>query len=594
MIKKIKVSIAKLLKILNIKQKVWGIVVLMVSLISALLETLGVSIIVPLVNALLQPEKLLENALIKKLISPIGIETERELIIFVVFSVIAIYIFKNLFFIFACWLKVKYAYMIQREVSVFMMHAYMNRGYEFFLSKNVNELIQGVSSDVVSLYQIVTNLLQIITQLMIVGFICIYMCYADWQISVGIIASAILCLCLIFIFFRKKLSRAGNLYRKYGIKASQVLLQTFHGIKEVIIMRKQNYFLREYEDNTIKKQHAQITQAVGAEIPAYIIEGVCISGIMSILCIKILNIPNPESFVALLASFAVGAFRVLPALGKISSSLNTIVASLPGLNVVYENIVDARKNNLVFFDINSIDDDAGMNNRSNGTIKIEDVSFSYNNGQNNVLENINLKIEKGKSVAFIGESGAGKSTLADLILGLLSANSGDIRLDEVSIRKIPNTWSKIIGYVPQSIYLSDTSICENIAFGIESAEIDEEKVKAALRKAELLDFVMELPEGIYTKVGDRGVRLSGGQKQRIGIARALYHDPQILILDEATSALDNETEKAVMEAIDSLHGKMTLIIIAHRLSTIKNCDVIYEIKDKHVFRRKYEDLIEHE
>ena len=591
MIKKIVDTFHKLLHILNSHQKFGGVIVLSCSLLAALLETIGVSIIIPLVNVLLSPRELYENRWIKLVTEKMNIHEDNQLIILIVCIVILVYILKNAYFVFFCWIKSNYAYKIQRECSTYMMKSYMNRGYRFFLQKNVNELMQGVNGDVQSLYQIISGLLQIISQILIALFIFAYMCYVDYQIAFGIILSALICLILSFVLFRKKMFDAGIKMRDYGIRASQALSQAFYGIKEVIVMRKHKFFIKEFEDNTVKKQRAQTSQAVGVEIPAYMIEGICVSGIMIFLCIRIIDISSPEMFVATMASFAVGAFRILPALGKISSSINTISASMPGFNAVYENVIDSRKYNSNFYNIETEDDNRYSNVKFNSSLKIRDVVFSYNSNQENVLEGVNFEIQKGKSVAFVGESGAGKSTLADLILGVLTPNQGKILLDNIEIQKIPNAWSRIIGYVPQSIYLSDASICENIAFGIERQRIDKNRVKDAIEKAELLDFVNNLPDGIYTIVGERGVRLSGGQRQRIGIARALYHNPEILILDEATSALDNETEKAVMQSIDSLHGTMTLIIIAHRLTTIKKCDVIYEVKNGKIIERKYDDLI---
>ena len=590
MMSKVIHALRKLLLILDRNQKILGTVVLVCSLVAAGLETLGVSVIVPLVNVLLQPEQLFEISFVRSVADILGIHTNEDLILLVILAVIFVYIFKNIFFIFFAWIKIRYACKIQRECSVYMMQSYMNRGYSFFLNRNVNELTQGVSGDVSSLYQIINGLLQAMTQLTIVAFICIYMCYTDWQIAMGVILSALICLLIIFVFFRKRMLKAGIQFRTYNILASQALLQAFQGIKEVLVMRKQKYFVKEFEENTIKRQNATVVQNIGAEIPAYIIEAVCIIGIMVILGIRIVNMPNPESFVAVLASFAIGAFRILPALGKISISINAISSSLPGLNAVYENIVEARNHNDQFYNAESEDEEQYRGLTFKESVSIRDLSFAYNSGQPKVLNQLSLVIPKGKSIAFVGESGAGKSTLADLVLGVLAPDEGEVLLDNINIRKIPVLWGKLIGYVPQSIYLSDTSICKNIAFGIEESEIDEDNVKAALEKADLLDFVLNLPNGIHTEVGDRGVRLSGGQRQRIGIARALYHDPEILILDEATSALDNETERSVMEAVDSLHGKMTMIVIAHRLTTIKNCDAIYEIVDGQAVSRTYEEL----
>lgn len=590
MIRKTFDALRKLFLILNSKQKLLGAGVLLCTFFAAILEVLGVSAIVPLVNALLQPETLYKKPYIKVIVELLNINTDKGLVIFVITSIIALYMFKNLFFSFHAWLKSKYSGKVRRECSVYMMQSYMNRGYDFFLNRNVNEIIQGVDRDILALYNIINALFQAVTQLAISLFICIYMCYADWQIALGVIVSAVFCLFIIFFVFRKKMLLAGMKQRKYDILTSQILLQAFQGIKEVFVMRKQKYFAQEYEKNNIQRQNTIIVQSVGAEIPAYIIEGICVTGIMIILGVRIISVSNAGNLVATLAAFAVGAFRILPALGKISMSLNTVMSGMPSLNAVYENMVEAKRYNDNFYNVDTKDDAEFQDMDFTRSIVVRNLSFFYNSEQNKVLDNLNLEIPKGRSIAFVGESGAGKSTLADLILGVLSPSSGEVLMDGVNIRKIPNRWSRLIGYVPQSIYLCDDTVCKNIAFGVKENQIDEKRVTDALAKAELLDFVMSLPQGIHTEVGDRGVRLSGGQRQRIGIARALYHDPEILVLDEATSALDNATERSVMEAIDALHGKMTLIIIAHRLTTIRNCDVIYEIADGKAVERTYHEL----
>ena len=212
-------------------------------------------------------------------------------------------------------------------------------------------------------------------------------------------------------------------------------------------------------------------------------------------------------------------------------------------------------------------------------IHVQDISFSYPDNEKKVLDHLDLEIPKNSSVAFIGQSGAGKTTLADVILGILEPSEGKIMAGGKDVFQNLDAWHHKIGYIPQSIYLLDDTIRRNIAFGIEEAQIDDRRMQYAIERAQLRELIDSLKDGLDTEIGEGGVRLSGGQRQRIGIARALYNEPEILILDEATSALDNETEAAVMEAIERLHGEMTLLIIAHRLSTIQNCDYVYEIRD---------------
>lgn len=589
MIKRIIDETKKVLVIMNRSQKALGIVVLLLSFLAAFLETLGVSVIIPLVNSLLNPQVLWDNEIVANLAKFFSIENDRELIVAMIIGVILVYIVKNAFFIFYSWVNVKYAYKVQRECSIEMMKSYMNRGYLFFVDHNVSELNQGVNGDVTLLYNVVINAFKVISQSLICLCICAFMAYTDWELACGVVVAAILCVVIIVFVFRKKVVRAGEEQRKYVISATKVFLEAFYGIKDVMAARSQKHYIKKFEETTIKKQRAQIIQTIGNEIPAYIIEAICIVGIMIILCIRMISMENPAGFVVTLAAFAIGAFRVLPALGKISASINSIEASLVGVNTVYENIVEARIYDSNYPVVDKKDKDVLVNNPFKA-VKLDSITFSYSEELGKVLDSINLTINRGEAVAFIGESGSGKSTLTDVILGLLPLDDGKVYLDGVDIKDIPNKWSKLVGFVPQSIYLADTTVAENVAYGEDEETIDRDKVREKLKEANVLDFIDSLPDGIDTCIGDRGVKLSGGQRQRIGIARALYRNPEILILDEATSALDNDTEKSVMEAIDNLHGTLTLIIVAHRLTTIKNCDHIYEIRGGKAVERKYEEI----
>ena len=296
---------------------------------------------------------------------------------------------------------------------------------------------------------------------------------------------------------------------------------------------------------------------------------------------------NPLELVAALASFAVGAFRILPCLGRMSAAMNTMLYSVEGLEAVYCNMIQARNYDKMMKNETDVEEKEPIFERE---LKISGLVFYYENPNKIVLSGVDLTISKGKSVAFIGASGAGKTTLADIVLGLLRPKKGKILIDGQEVSSFGKGWNKIIGYVPQSVYLIDDTIRFNVAFGEKQEDIDDERIWAALEQAQLAEFVKGLENGIDTLVGERGVRFSGGQRQRMAIARALYFEPQILVLDEATSALDTETEKAVMESIEALQGKITMIIVAHRLSTIRNCDVIYEINNGKAMIKEKKEL----
>lgn len=587
--------------ILSRPQKVLSIFVLLLTLIGSVLECLGVTVIIPVVNVILNPEKLVESKVINK-IPMLRNAGYNGLVISIIIGVVVIYLIKNLFFIFLSWFRIKYACKIQREISVLMMESYMSRGYKFFLDNDFGELNRGVCGDTTQIYIVLNAGFRLVSDLLTIMLICIFMFITDWSLSLIVVCMSLVCVTLIYFVFRKMMYDAGEQIRDYSAVTSQATIQAFQGIKDVLILRKQRHFIDFYKDNFTMVQKAQAKNVVGQESPAYIIEGLCIAGIMVVVLVRLLSGQTDESFVAVLAAFAIGAFRILPSLGRISIAVNQIMVSVPSVYAVYDDISQAREYakahpEVRFLEVNNkklLDRGETVKAEKKGklpreghkddlfreSLRLDNVSFAYEENIGNIFENLNLSVEKGKSVAIIGPSGAGKSTLIDILLGLLVPTEGSITVDGKPIAFDPDLWSDIIGYVPQSVFLTDDSILKNVAFGENDEEIDVPRVWEALDRAELTEFIKTLPDGIDTCTGDRGVRLSGGQRQRIAIARALYHRPEILVLDEATSALDSDTESAVMSAIDSLQGQVTMIIVAHRLTTVRNCDVIYEVENR--------------
>lgn len=591
----VKNELHKLFYILNKEQKLYGILVFFCSLLGSVLEVFGVGIIMPMVQAFMDVDKLMQNKWALMMAASMGIKTSdtSKIVVMITVGVILVFLIKNLYFIFLSWVRIKYSCKVSRELSTRMMSNYMKRGYEFFLNHNTAELSRNIGGDVSGVDTIIYQLLRVLVDGFTIMMIVLYIMVTDWMIAIAMVVMALICLVIIYGFFRVQMREAGQHFNKYNGITSKYLLQALHGIKEILVMRKQEYFVRHYEEANREKQRGAIKQTVGAESPAYIIEGLCIAGLLSVVCIRLIT--NQQSAVDLipaLSAFAVGAFRILPSLGRISSALNTAIYYMPSLEHVYENL--KRINNSEESD-NSINNTYAIKDITfNKEIKIENVSWRYQNGKKEVIQNLNLTIRRGTSVAFVGQSGAGKTTLADIILGLLPPQKGEILIDGNDISQMGDKLGHIMGYVPQTVYLTDDTIRNNVAFGREGIEIDDDKVWKALEKAQLKEFVEQLSNGLDTFVGDRGIRFSGGQRQRIAIARALYENPDIIIFDEATAALDNETELAVMESIRSLQGHKTLIIIAHRITTIKDCDVIYEIKDGKAYVRAYDELIKEE
>lgn len=582
----------KLMYILNSEQKRYGIYVIVASFIGALLETLGVSFIIPLINALLTPEKLMNNRWLQKPLAYLNIHDSASVVVLISIATILLYLFKNLYFIFLSWVRAKYSCKIQRELSVHMMQTYMKKGYPFFLTTNTGELMRGVLDDVNGVYTLLSQLCRVMVEVMTVVLICIFILIQDPVMAVCIAVLAVFCFLIIYGIFRKKMKKSGEQFRKSGTLVNQNAIQAFQGIKEVVVMHRQKYFADRFEEARSIQQQASVQYAVASENPAYVIEAICIAGLLGTVCVRIaFGKGNVNEMLPILSALAVAAFRILPAVGKISNSMNIVMFNQASLNSMYNHIdgVQKNKDNIQKTYENDCQNETSVLEFSK-ELKIEKVCWRYSADQNNVLDELDMTIKKGTSVALVGHSGAGKTTLADIILGLLKPQSGKVYIDNEDIFSLGENWSKIIGYVPQSVYLVDDSIRKNIAFGVEDKDIDDKKVWNALEQAQLKDFVQGLDKKLDTLVGERGVRFSGGQRQRMAIARALYESPDILVLDEATAALDHETEKAVMESIETLQGFKTLIIIAHRITTIKGCDEIYEIVDGKAVRREYGEL----
>ncbi|MBD5448551.1 MAG: ABC transporter ATP-binding protein [Lachnospiraceae bacterium] len=603
--------------IMTKQQKSYGLLILVMTLIGAVVETLGIGIIIPFVSAMLEPDQLLQNKYIGIAVDLFEIQSSEQLILFLGIMIALVYIFKNLYLTLLTYCRIRYSTKIQRELSVLMMKSYMKRGYLFFVQVNTSDLLRGIMGDVSAVYQMMYHSFRVFAEMSTSLAIIIFLMIRNIGMALSVIVLAGVCFVAVVLGFRKPMQRLGVQYRQSNGEAQKHSLQAFQGIKEVIVMHRQQFFVNRYEKAFERQQKALIGQTVASESPAYIIEAVCVAGLILTVSFMMYGGMDAETFIPQLSAFAVGAFRILPSLGRITSSFNQIIYFIPSLNNTYEHLKEVRtaeqemqkeiqiltqddlkqenaagitKEQKTDSDdaVHKSDDLGIVVEQSCSYLEVDNVHWQYPSAEKEVLSGITLHIHKGTSVALIGHSGAGKTTLADIILGLYRPQEGCIRYKGADIRTISEQWSNSVGYIPQSVYLTDDTIRNNVAFGVD--EPDDELVWQALEQAQLKEFVMGLPGRLDTIVGDRGVRFSGGQRQRVAIARALYYNPEILILDEATSALDNETETAVMAAIDSLQGNKTLIIVAHRLTTIRNCDVVYEIADGKAMKRAKEEL----
>lgn len=568
--------VRKLNYIFNTKQKVEIFWLFVIICIGSGLELMGVSVILPIINGIMAPDKMLEEPVYIWIYEKFHMTSVRPLIMLLLVSLIVVYVIKNAFLIYMYNKQYKFIFENQRVLADRMVKCYMSQPYLFHVSKNSAELLRNINEDTGNFFGALQAGIKLLTELMVCLVLGVYLLIKDKTITISVVCLLAIMLWLSVKVYKKNLVRMGARNRFYQMSLNKWVQQSFGGIKEVKILNKEKFFYDKYDEAYRGHAKSEYTYHTLLMVPKPIIETMCICGLLGAIAIKFWwRGADITYFVPILSVFAIAAFRLLPSFNRITEYLGTILYQKSAITSIYEDLKEIDELNAQKREKNKEEKAIQFQNK----IEIKDLTFSYPGAEKEVLKDLNLEIRKKSSVAFIGHSGAGKTTLADILMGLLKPAKGDVCVDGVSIFEGLNSWHQIIGYIPQTIYLMDDTIKNNIAFGIEEKEIDPARLKYAVEQAQLSQLIEELEFGLDTKIGEMGVRLSGGQRQRIGIARALYHNPEILVLDEATSALDNETEKAVMDAIETLHGKMTQIIIAHRLSTIKDCDYVYEIGD---------------
>ena len=578
--------IKQLSYIFNRKEKIKIAILFIAALIGSILECASVGIFQPFVELFMDSSAVEKNKYLYYVYQLFGFQSSKDFLSAMAIGIMVIFVVKNIYLIIEKYAIYTFSYNVQMKISTGLLKAYVSEPYTFHLNKNISVLQRSVQEDSDLFTKAIIHFMELVVEVMVCIALGIYLFDVSHSITVIVVGLLIICVGVFTSISRKFARELGKDAQGYKAKLYQWMNQSLGGIKEVKVLNREMFFINSYSGYFKKYvKGLKISRLIGV-IPKYIVEMVSIVGLLLALIVKI-NYGQSEdlaTFVPQLSSFAVAAFRLLPSIGRINEHVTGIMYAAPSIELVYH-------------DLKEVQDIKNLESCEEGVLELEkeivikDVCYHYPDSDENVINYANFTIKKGQTVALIGESGAGKTTMADIILGVLTPQYGKIKADGVNIFKNMDIWHHGIGYIPQTIYLSDDTIRNNVAFGVEEDQIDDSAVESALKKAQLWNFVEGLVDGLETFVGDRGVRLSGGQRQRIGIARALYHDPEILILDEATSALDNDTEAAVMEAIENLHGEKTMIIIAHRLTTIRNADMIYEVVDGKVEQRNKKDVL---
>ena len=573
--------------LLSGKQQRHVVILFIMMILGAFLEVLGISMMIPLISAILNKNIIEENEYIAQVCKVLQIDSYRNFALACIGFIVAVYVIKTCYLVLQYYLQYCFVSNGQFLMQSRLLSSYVYRPYEFFLKIESGEVIRIIQSDTLNAFQLLSILLGMLSD----GIVALALTVTVLIINPLVTAfSAIMMLMLVFLIVkavRPKLRRQGTIYQKSCAASNKWLLQSITGVKEMKVTGTEDYFIQNYKEYGKKQSNANRVNNTLQATPRLFIEGGCIISVLIIIGIMLYIDYDVEMLIPSLSAFAMAAIKLLPNINRIVAATNQIsflvvyrdlavaVEAYPFVDVLDERVIKTLKE----FQNESVEESVCIKEISvQRDIELHNITFHYPDSNKLILNHANMKIQVGHSVGIIGPSGAGKTTAVDIILGLLKPQEGQILVDGENVLENKEAWLKHVGYIPQTIFMLDATIRENIIFG-NDVENDEVRLWNALEDAQLADFVRSLPDGLETAIGERGVRLSGGQRQRIGIARALYRNPDVLIFDEATSALDNDTEEAIMEAINALHGKKTMIIIAHRLSTIRECDSVFQVED---------------
>ncbi len=566
-----------------------AILVMIMTSIMSLLEMIGVASILPFMAVVSNPDVIQTNTILNEIFqisNKFGVENNQQFLFALGIFVFLLLVFSLSFKALTSYVQLRFVNMRQYSISKRIVESYLRQPYSWFLSRNSAELGTTILSEVSRIVGGGLNpLMGLISASMMAISLIILLFLTDFKLAMIVGFSISGAFGLIFYFSQSFVRHKGQESLRANQLRFKAISEVFGAAKEVKVGGLEQNYLKRFSKPSLIFARNQSFIGILNQLPRFFLEAFAFGGIMLIILYLIKKTGSFNSSIPIISLYVFAGYRLMPAIQKIYTSINTMSYVGPSLNSLY-------------FDLKNLEnlDKQQFSNENftfNRLIKLKDICYNYPGTSRTAIKDINIEIEAKTTVGIVGKTGSGKTTIVDLVLGLLEAQKGILEIDDQILTKNNyRAWQRSIGYVPQQIYLADDTISANIAFGVNKKDINEEVVKKVSKIANLHEFISnELPEQYQSIIGERGIKLSGGQRQRIGIARALYHNPQLLILDEATSSLDNDTEKAVMDAIDNLSNNKTIIIIAHRLSTVKKCDKIFLI-EKGVLKKqgKFEEL----
>ena len=577
----------KMNRLLDGKQKRLMVLIVFLMLIGGILESLSISVVIPVIEVLLDPDAVMNNKYMAALYNGLHLQSITQFTIVMMLALIGAFVLKNLFLFLQSIVQLRFVYTNQFATSRKMMINYMNRPYEYYLNADTAVIQRSITSDVNNMYGLILSLLQLISEAVVFACLVAVLLVVDAMMILTIAALLLIVLLLIKIVIKPIMVKAGQENQDFYSGLFKWIEQSVMGIKEIKIANKEQYFINEYAKCGFGYVNAVQRYNLFNSTPRLLIETVCLAGLVLYMLAVMLRGASVTEMLPQLTTFGLAAMRLIPSANRINNHLTSISYFEPFFMGVSDNLQEDIHDDGIVYDVEAYTHAKEVTKMDvKKEITLQDITYKYPNSEALIFDHADMTIPIGSAVGIVGTSGSGKTTIVDVMLGLLNLQTGSILADGVDVQTNYEGWLKNIGYIPQTIFMIDSTIRKNVAFGIADEDIDDNRVWEVLKEAQLDEFVRALPDGLDTGIGERGIRISGGQRQRIGIARALYEDPEVLVLDEATSALDNDTEAAIMESINRLHGKKTLVIIAHRLQTIEKCDMVFRVENGQINRKR--------